>query len=115
MGNAAHFGGVCSGDSDAGAFNVKCLPPGWRCRFTLRLIIRVESECWSFPGLDPSLALTRHVAAHLRVARCPVAVLPPALNMSVFLLIGKTSALTMNVAGVIKDWLLIILSVLLYG
>ena len=27
------------------------------------------------------------------------------LNLSVFLLIGKTSALTMNVAGVVKDWL----------
>lgn len=38
-----------------------------------------------------------------------------ALNMSVFLLIGKTSALTMNVAGVIKDWMLILLSVVLYG
>ena len=37
-----------------------------------------------------------------------------ALNLSVFLLIGKTSALTMNVAGVIKDWLLIGLSVLLF-
>ena len=36
------------------------------------------------------------------------------LNMSVFLLIGKTSALTMNVAGVIKDWLLIGLSVMLF-
>ncbi|KAK9815201.1 hypothetical protein WJX73_010856 [Symbiochloris irregularis] len=36
------------------------------------------------------------------------------LNMSVFLLIGKTSALTMNVAGVVKDWLLIGLSVLLF-
>ncbi len=35
--------------------------------------------------------------------------------MSVFLLIGKTSALTMNIAGVIKDWLLILLSVVLYG
>lgn len=34
--------------------------------------------------------------------------------MSVFLLIGKTSALTMNIAGVIKDWLLIGLSVLLF-
>lgn len=33
-----------------------------------------------------------------------------ALNVAVFLLIGKTSALTMNVAGVIKDWLLIFLS-----
>jgi len=30
-----------------------------------------------------------------------------ALNLAVFLLIGKTSALTMNIAGVVKDWLLI--------
>ncbi|PNH09408.1 putative sugar phosphate/phosphate translocator [Tetrabaena socialis] len=37
-----------------------------------------------------------------------------ALNMSVFMLIGRSSALTMNVAGVIKDWLLILLSVMLY-
>lgn len=36
------------------------------------------------------------------------------LNMSVFLLIGKTSALTMNIAGVIKDWMLIALSYLLF-
>ena len=36
------------------------------------------------------------------------------LNMAVFLLIGKTSALTMNVAGVVKDWMLIGLSVLLF-
>ena len=36
------------------------------------------------------------------------------LNMAVFLLIGKTSALTMNVAGVIKDWLLIGLSVAIF-
>ncbi len=34
--------------------------------------------------------------------------------MAVFLLIGKTSALTMNIAGVAKDWMLIGLSVLLY-
>jgi len=33
-----------------------------------------------------------------------------ALNCSVFLLIGKSSALTMNIAGVVKDWLLIYLS-----
>ncbi|KAL6769247.1 MOT20A [Auxenochlorella protothecoides x Auxenochlorella symbiontica] len=32
------------------------------------------------------------------------------LNMAVFLLIGKTSALTMNIGGVVKDWLLIALS-----
>lgn len=34
-----------------------------------------------------------------------------ALNLAVFLLVGKTSALTMNVAGVVKDWLLIAFSV----
>ena len=34
--------------------------------------------------------------------------------MAVFLLIGKTSALTMNIAGVVKDWMLIGLSVWLF-
>jgi len=33
----------------------------------------------------------------------------------VFLLIGKTSALTMNIAGVIKDWMLIFFSYYLFG
>ncbi len=33
---------------------------------------------------------------------------------AVFLLIGKTSALTMNIAGVIKDWLLIFCSYYLF-
>ncbi|KAI8464549.1 MAG: triose-phosphate transporter family-domain-containing protein [Monoraphidium minutum] len=37
-----------------------------------------------------------------------------ALNCSVFLLVGRTSALTMNVAGVVKDWGLIAASVMLY-
>jgi hypothetical protein len=37
-----------------------------------------------------------------------------ALNMAVFLLIGKTSALTMKVAGVAKDWMLIALSVAVF-
>lgn len=36
------------------------------------------------------------------------------LNMAVFLLIGKTSALTMNIAGVVKDWMLIGLSVWMF-
>jgi hypothetical protein len=36
------------------------------------------------------------------------------LNMAVFLLIGKTSALTMNIAGVAKDWMLIGLSVAVF-
>ncbi|CAI9100153.1 OLC1v1037095C1 [Oldenlandia corymbosa var. corymbosa] len=33
-----------------------------------------------------------------------------ALNLAVFLIVGKLSALTMNVAGVVKDWLLIAFS-----
>lgn len=36
------------------------------------------------------------------------------LNLAVFLLIGKTSALTMNIAGVIKDWMLIFFSFSLF-
>jgi len=37
------------------------------------------------------------------------------LNCAVFLLIGKSSALTMNIAGVVKDWLLIYLSWVLFA
>eukprot|EP01023_Acetabularia_acetabulum_P021928 TRINITY_DN21673_c0_g1_i1.p1 TRINITY_DN21673_c0_g1~~TRINITY_DN21673_c0_g1_i1.p1 ORF type:complete len:371 (-),score=15.74 TRINITY_DN21673_c0_g1_i1:229-1233(-) len=47
----------------------------------------------------------------LFLGNCVVAFL---LNLSSFMLIGKTSALNMNVAGVIKDWLLILLSVYIY-
>lgn len=36
------------------------------------------------------------------------------LNIAVFLLIGKTSALTLNIAGVLKDWLLIGFSNILF-
>jgi hypothetical protein len=46
---------------------------------------------WTF---RPSVFLANAFAAFL-------------LNLAVFLLIGKTSALTMNIAGVIKDWTLI--------
>ena len=42
------------------------------------------------------------------------AVVAFALNCAVFLLIGKTSALTMNIAGVVKDWILIYLSYILF-
>ena len=42
-------------------------------------------------------------------------VLAFALYLSVYLLIGKTSALIMNVAGVLKDWILIIISSLMFG
>ena len=36
------------------------------------------------------------------------------MPQAVFLLIGKTSALTMNIAGVIKDWMLIFFSFYLF-
>lgn len=36
------------------------------------------------------------------------------LNLCVFLFVGKTSALTMNLAGVVKDWVLIVLSYLIF-
>ncbi len=38
----------------------------------------------------------------------------PFRAQAVFLLIGKTSALTMNIAGVIKDWMLIFFSFYLF-
>eukprot|EP00775_Hariotina_reticulata_P005138 gene5138-5378_t len=38
-----------------------------------------------------------------------------ALNCSIYLLIGRSSALTMNIAGVVKDVMLIYLSMALYG
>ena len=43
------------------------------------------------------------------------AVLAFALNLAVYLLIGKTSALTMNIAGVVKDSLLIYISRVTFG
>lgn len=56
---------------------------------------------------DPTLVINPfHMIGNATAAFC--------LNMAVFLLIGKTSALTMNVAGVVKDWMLIGLSVLLF-
>lgn len=36
------------------------------------------------------------------------------LNIASFLLLGRTSALTMNVCGVIKDWILIGLSMVIF-
>ncbi|XP_028053804.1 probable sugar phosphate/phosphate translocator At3g14410 [Camellia sinensis] len=38
-----------------------------------------------------------------------------ALNLSVFLMISHTSALTIRVAGVVKDWVVILLSTLLFA
>lgn len=38
-----------------------------------------------------------------------------ALNLSVFLVISHTSALTIRVAGVVKDWVVVVLSALLFA
>lgn len=38
-----------------------------------------------------------------------------ALNLSVFLVITHTSALTIRVAGVVKDWIVVLLSALLFA
>ncbi|EFN56048.1 hypothetical protein CHLNCDRAFT_145497 [Chlorella variabilis] len=67
--------------------------------FTLLEATKLSSD----PNLDinPFLFITNAMAAF-------------GLNMAVFLLIGKTSALTMNIAGVVKDWMLIGLSVWMF-
>lgn len=38
-----------------------------------------------------------------------------ALNISVFLVISHTSALTIRVAGVVKDWVVVLLSALIFA
>lgn len=38
-----------------------------------------------------------------------------ALNLSVFLVISQTSALTIRIAGVVKDWLVVLVSALLFA
>lgn len=52
-----------------------------------------------------------NVSPHLIFANCCCAFV---LNIAVFLLVGKTSALTMNVSGVIKDWVIIVSSVYIF-
>jgi heme/copper-type cytochrome/quinol oxidase subunit 3 len=37
-----------------------------------------------------------------------------ALNFSIFLVIGRTGAVTIRVAGVLKDWILIALSTIIF-
>lgn len=58
-----------------------------------------SQETWSFPPLI--LALN---------SLCTFA-----LNLSVFLVISHTSALTIRVAGVVKDWVVVLLSALLFA
>lgn len=58
-----------------------------------------SQETWTFPPLILTLN-----------SLCTFA-----LNLSVFLVISHTSALTIRVAGVVKDWVVVLLSALLFA
>jgi hypothetical protein len=60
----------------------------------------------------PLSAAPLHFSAPALLANAACAL---ALNLAVFSLVGKTSALTLNVAGVAKDWLLILFSWGVFG
>ena len=80
----------------------------------------VSAEHYCFAARPPEHVAALPAASHVHfpgaTASCCLAFVPfrAGLNMAVFLLIGKTSALTMNIAGVVKDWILILLSYLMY-
>lgn len=65
------------------------------------VLVEYQTFVTTPPVLVPSVLLANALTAF-------------ALNLAVFLLIGKTSALTMNIAGVIKDWMLIFFSYYLF-
>ena len=48
--------------------------------------------------------MVRKTAHHQRCPQVLNALNAFALNLSVFLLLGRTSALTMNICGLVKDW-----------
>ncbi|XP_015581082.1 probable sugar phosphate/phosphate translocator At3g14410 isoform X2 [Ricinus communis] len=60
---------------------------------------KMEAHAWNFPPLVLTLN-----------SLCTFA-----LNLSVFLVISHTSALTIRVAGVVKDWVVVLLSALLFA
>ncbi|KAJ9506998.1 hypothetical protein QJQ45_030354 [Haematococcus lacustris] len=66
--------------------------------FSVELHNMTKRNDWTF---NPSVMLANAMTAFI-------------LNLAVFMLIGKTSALTMNIAGVIKDWMLIFFSFYLF-
>eukprot|EP00887_Chlorella_sp_A99_P007875 scaffold20.g7875.t1 len=76
------------------------------CCFCFLLIPFLALEAGKIAGDDSVVISPLLLLANAAVAFC--------LNMAVFLLIGKTSALTMNIGGVVKDWLLIGLSVWMF-
>ncbi|KAJ8534522.1 hypothetical protein K7X08_016250 [Anisodus acutangulus] len=68
---------------------------------------------WIFlekPKMDEQLTWTFHPLVLTLNCLCTFA-----LNLSVFLVISHTSALTIRVAGVVKDWVVVLLSALLFA
>ncbi|KAM3204122.1 putative sugar phosphate/phosphate translocator isoform X1 [Capsicum annuum] len=68
---------------------------------------------WIFlekPKMDEQLTWSFHPIALSLNCICTFA-----LNLSVFLVISHTSALTIRVAGVVKDWVVVLLSALLFA
>lgn len=68
---------------------------------------------WIFlekPKMDEQLTWSFHPLALTLNCICTFA-----LNLSVFLVISHTSALTIRVAGVVKDWVVVLLSALLFA
>ncbi|XP_055807570.1 probable sugar phosphate/phosphate translocator At3g14410 isoform X1 [Solanum dulcamara] len=68
---------------------------------------------WIFlekPKMDEQLTWSFHPFALTLNCICTFA-----LNLSVFLVISHTSALTIRVAGVVKDWVVVLLSALLFA
>ncbi|KAG1335399.1 putative sugar phosphate/phosphate translocator [Cocos nucifera] len=60
------------------------------------------------PGMDIS-QIQFNISIFLSNALCALA-----LNFSIFLVIGRTGAVTIRVAGVLKDWILIALSTIVF-
>ncbi len=77
------------------------------CCFVFLLVPFFGLELLKVVNDDDVLVNPFYMITNAAVAFC--------LNMAVFLLIGKTSALSMNVAGVIKDWALIGISFFVFG
>jgi hypothetical protein len=79
----------------------------------------VSPVCFVFLVIPMALLELQEVLAHpWKVGPANLlasAAMAFALNCSIYLLIGRSSALTMNIAGVIKDVMLIYLSMALYG
>lgn len=82
-------------------------------------LYHVAPVCLAFLLIPLATLEAERVAAHQHTVGVGLLLLSAtaafALNCSVFLLIGKTSALTMNIAGVAKDVMLIGLSITFYG